>query len=63
MRAHFASEAQATYLHRVDELLARPSEVLIHRIEFDNAAGAEHLADGSRPLRLIWRMLAACTHA
>jgi quinol monooxygenase YgiN len=30
MRAHFSSEAHATYQHQVDELLARPSEVLVH---------------------------------
>jgi quinol monooxygenase YgiN len=32
MRAHFASDAHATYQHQVDELLARPSEVLIHEV-------------------------------
>lgn len=33
MRAHFASEGQATYQHQVDELLARPSEVVVHQVE------------------------------
>jgi quinol monooxygenase YgiN len=32
MRAHFASDAHAAYQHRVDELLARPSEVLVHDV-------------------------------
>jgi quinol monooxygenase YgiN len=32
MRAHFASDAHAEYLHRVDELLARPSEVVMHDV-------------------------------
>jgi quinol monooxygenase YgiN len=32
MRAHFSSDAHADYLHRVDELLARPSEVLVHEV-------------------------------
>jgi quinol monooxygenase YgiN len=32
MRAHFAAEDHATYQHAVDELLARPSEVLIHDV-------------------------------
>jgi quinol monooxygenase YgiN len=32
MRAHFASEEHATYQHQVDELLARPSEVLVHEV-------------------------------
>lgn len=32
MRAHFGSEAHATYQHQVDELLARPSEVLVHEV-------------------------------
>jgi quinol monooxygenase YgiN len=32
LRAHFASEAHAGYQHRVDELLARPSEVLVHDV-------------------------------
>jgi quinol monooxygenase YgiN len=32
MRAHFASPDHATYLHQVDELLARPSEVLVHEV-------------------------------
>jgi quinol monooxygenase YgiN len=33
MRAHFGSEAHARYQHQVDELLARPSEVLVHEVE------------------------------
>jgi quinol monooxygenase YgiN len=32
MRAHFASDAQAVYQHEVDELLARPSEVVLHDV-------------------------------
>jgi quinol monooxygenase YgiN len=32
MRAHFASAAHATYQHAVDELLARPSEVVVHEV-------------------------------
>lgn len=32
LRSHFASDAHATYQHRVDELLARPSEVLVHEV-------------------------------
>lgn len=32
MRAHFASGAHATYQHQVDELLARPSEVVVHEV-------------------------------
>jgi quinol monooxygenase YgiN len=32
MRAHFSSGAHATYQHAVDELLATPSEVVIHEV-------------------------------
>jgi quinol monooxygenase YgiN len=32
MRAHYASEDHATYQHQVDELLARPSEVVVHEV-------------------------------
>ncbi len=32
MRAHFGSEDHATYQHQVDELLARPSEVVVHEV-------------------------------
>jgi quinol monooxygenase YgiN len=32
MRSHFASPDHATYQHRVDELLARPSEVRLHEV-------------------------------
>jgi quinol monooxygenase YgiN len=32
MRAHFSSAEHAGYQHRVDELLARPSEVLMHDV-------------------------------
>ena len=32
MRAHFASDAHASYQDHVDELLARPSEVLVHDV-------------------------------
>jgi quinol monooxygenase YgiN len=32
MRAHFASEAHASYQHEVDELLARPSDVVLHEV-------------------------------
>ena len=30
LRAHFGSGAHANYQHQVDELLARPSEVVVH---------------------------------
>ena len=33
LRAHFSTEAHATYQHAVDELLATPSEVVLHRVE------------------------------
>jgi quinol monooxygenase YgiN len=32
LRAHFGSDEHASYQHRVDELLARPSEVLVHDV-------------------------------
>ena len=32
MRAHFATEAHAAYQHAVDELLATPSEVVLHEV-------------------------------
>lgn len=32
LRAHYASDAHATYQHDVDELLARPSEVVMHDV-------------------------------
>jgi quinol monooxygenase YgiN len=32
MRAHFSSDAHASYQHQVDELLARPSEALVHEV-------------------------------
>jgi quinol monooxygenase YgiN len=32
LRAHFSSAAHATYQHAVDELLATPSEVVIHEV-------------------------------
>jgi len=32
MRAHFSSPDHATYQHAVDELLARPSEVVVHEV-------------------------------
>ena len=32
MRAHYASAAHASYQHRVDELLARPTDVLVHEV-------------------------------
>jgi quinol monooxygenase YgiN len=32
MRRHYASGDHATYQHAVDELLARPSEVLVHEV-------------------------------
>jgi quinol monooxygenase YgiN len=32
MRAHFASEAHGAYQHQVDELLASPSEVVLHEV-------------------------------
>jgi quinol monooxygenase YgiN len=32
LRAHFATEAHAAYQHEVDELLARPSEVVMHQV-------------------------------
>jgi quinol monooxygenase YgiN len=32
LRAHFATEAHATYQHAVDELLANPSQVVMHEV-------------------------------
>src|SRR5689334_18714494 len=32
MRAHFASAAHADYRHQVDEMLATPSEVVVHEV-------------------------------
>ena len=32
LRAHFATEAHASYQHAVDELLATPSEVVLHEV-------------------------------
>ena len=32
LRAHFATEAHAEYQHAVDELLATPSEVVLHQV-------------------------------
>jgi quinol monooxygenase YgiN len=32
MRAHFGSDAHASYQHQVDELLARPSVVVVHEV-------------------------------
>jgi quinol monooxygenase YgiN len=32
LRAHFSTEAHASYQHAVDELLATPSEVVIHQV-------------------------------
>jgi quinol monooxygenase YgiN len=32
LRAHFSSGAHASYQHAVDELLATPSEVVIHEV-------------------------------
>ena len=32
MRAHFATDTHASYQHQVDELLARPSEVVLHEV-------------------------------
>lgn len=32
MRAHFASDTHASYQNQVDELLARPSEVVLHAV-------------------------------
>ena len=32
LRAHFSSEAHATYQHAVDELLANPSQVVLHEV-------------------------------
>jgi quinol monooxygenase YgiN len=32
MRDHFATAAHATYQHQIDELLARPSEVVLHDV-------------------------------
>jgi quinol monooxygenase YgiN len=32
LRAHFSSAAHASYQHAVDELLATPSEVVIHQV-------------------------------
>ena len=40
MRAHFGSADHATYQHQVDELLARPSEVLVHEVRTTLRAAA-----------------------
>ena len=32
LRAHFSTEAHAAYQHAVDELLATPSEVVMHEV-------------------------------
>jgi hypothetical protein len=32
MRAHYASDAHSDYQHAVGELLARPSEVVLHDV-------------------------------
>ena len=32
LRAHFSTEAHATYQHAVDELLANPSRVVLHDV-------------------------------
>jgi quinol monooxygenase YgiN len=32
LRVHFSTEAHASYQHAVDELLATPSEVVIHEV-------------------------------
>jgi len=32
LRAHYATEAHAEYQHAVDELLATPSEVVLHQV-------------------------------
>ena len=32
MRAHFSTEAHAAYQHEVDELLATPSDVVLHQV-------------------------------
>jgi quinol monooxygenase YgiN len=32
LRAHFSTEAHAAYQHQVDELLATPSEVVLHEV-------------------------------
>jgi quinol monooxygenase YgiN len=32
LRAHYATEAHAAYQHGVDELLATPSEVVLHEV-------------------------------
>ena len=32
LRAHFATEAHAEYQHAVDELLANPSQVVMHEV-------------------------------
>ena len=32
MRGHFSTDAHAAYQHEVDELLATPSEVVLHQV-------------------------------
>jgi quinol monooxygenase YgiN len=44
MRAHYASEAHADYQHAVDELLARPSTVVMHDV-----ANTTHPAPSTSP--------------
>jgi quinol monooxygenase YgiN len=46
MRAHFASDAHASYQHQVDELLARPSEVVLHEVATTTRPAASTSATG-----------------
>ena len=52
LRAHYATEAHAEYQHAVDELLATPSRGRPAPGRIDDAPEREHVADGSRALRL-----------
>jgi quinol monooxygenase YgiN len=44
LRAHYASAANAAYQHRIGELLARPSDVVVHTV-----AGTSHPVDAGPP--------------
>ena len=44
LRAHFSTDAHASYQHAVDELLATPSEVVIHEV-----ASTTHPSAGTSP--------------
>ena len=48
LRAHYATIEYSTYVQRVSELLARPSDVTVHTIEHSYRATADLSADPTR---------------